>query len=56
MRKIINDPRKHRRGDDEGLIAVYHHMYYKHPESKQCDQPMQKKNKVSLIIGGGSGH
>ena len=56
MRKIINDPENIVREMMEGFIAAYHHMYYKHPEVDSVISRCRRKNKVSLIIGGGSGH
>lgn len=56
MRKIINDPDNIVEEMMEGFIAAYHHMYYKHPEVNSVISRCRRKNKVSLIIGGGSGH
>ena len=56
MRKIINNPENIVEEMMEGFIAAYHHMYYRHPEVNRLISRHRIKNKVSLIIGGGSGH
>ena len=56
MRKIINNPENIVEEMMEGFIAAYHHMYYRHPEVNSVISRHRRKNKVSLIIGGGSGH
>ena len=55
MRKIINNPENIVEEMMEGFIAAYHHMYYRHPEVNSVISRHRRKNKVSLIIGGGSG-
>lgn len=56
MRKIINNPENVVEEMMEGYIAAYHRFYYRHPEVNSVISRQRRRNKVSLVIGGGSGH
>lgn len=56
MRKIINKPENVVEEMMEGYIAAYHRFYYRHPEVNSVISRQRRRNKVSLVIGGGSGH
>lgn len=55
-KKIINDPDKVVPELLEGFIGAYSRFYEKHPDVNGIIFKHRKKNKVSLVIGGGSGH
>ena len=56
MKKIINDPDNVVAESLAGFIAAHKNMYVKHPEVNGVIYKHRKKDKVSLVIGGGSGH
>lgn len=56
MKKIINNPEKVVSEMLQGYISAYSHFYYKHPEVNSVILKNRRRNKVSLVIGGGSGH
>lgn len=56
MRKIINSPDKVIEEMMEGYIAAYGRYYEKHPKVNGVILKKRRKNKVALVIGGGSGH
>ena len=56
MIKIINKPENVVEEMMEGYIAAYHRFYYRHPEVNSVISRQRRRNKVSLVIGGGSGH
>lgn len=56
MRKIINAPDKVVEEMMEGYIAAYSRYYEKHPNVNGVILKPRRKDKVALVIGGGSGH
>lgn len=56
MRKIINDGLQIVSEMMEGFCSAYHKFYTKHPEVNGIIGKQRRRNKVSLVIGGGSGH
>lgn len=56
MRKIINAPDKVVEEMMEGFIAAYGRYYVKHPNVNGVILRPGRKDKVALVIGGGSGH
>lgn len=56
MRKIINDPKNVVKETLQGFIGAYSRFYYKHPEVNSVILKHRRRGKVSLVIGGGSGH
>lgn len=56
MRKIINDGSQIVSEMMEGFCSAYHKFYTKHPEVNGIIGKQRRRNKVSLVIGGGSGH
>lgn len=56
MRKIINRPEDVVEEMLEGYISAYNKYYFKHPNVNSVISKYRRKNKVSLVIGGGSGH
>lgn len=56
MRKIINSPDKVVEEMMEGFISAYSRYYEKHPKVNGVILKKRRKNKVALVIGGGSGH
>ena len=56
MRKIINHPDHVVREMMEGYIAAYGRYYVKHPRVNGVILKQHRKDKVALVIGGGSGH
>ncbi len=56
MRKIINSPDKVVEEMMEGYIAAYGRYYEKHPNVNGVISKQRRKDKVALVIGGGSGH
>lgn len=56
MRKIINDPDHVVSEMMEGYIGAYGRYYEKHPEVNGVILKQRRKDKVALVIGGGSGH
>lgn len=56
MRKIINHPDHVVREMMEGYIAAYGRYYAKHPRVNGVILKQHRKDKVALVIGGGSGH
>ena len=56
MRKIINNPENVVSEMMEGFVSAYSHMYYKHSEVNGIILRQRRQDKVSLVIGGGSGH
>ena len=56
MRKIINHPDHVVREMMEGYIAAYGRYYVKHPKVNGVILKQHRKDKVALVIGGGSGH
>ena len=56
MRKIINSPDQVVAEMMEGYIGAYERYYEKHPEVNGVILRQRRKDKVALVIGGGSGH
>ena len=56
MRKIINSPDKVVEEMMEGYISAYSRYYEKHPSVNGVILKQKRKDKVALVIGGGSGH
>lgn len=56
MRKIINDADNVVQEMMEGYISAYSRYYRKHPEVNGVILKQRRKDKVALVIGGGSGH
>ena len=56
MRKIINSPDNVVSEMMEGYISAYGRYYEKHPEVNGVILRRRRKDKVALVIGGGSGH
>lgn len=56
MRKIINSPDKVVEEMMEGYIGAYGRYYEKHPKVNGVILKKRRKDKVVLVIGGGSGH
>lgn len=56
MRKIINSPDKVVEEMMEGFVAAYSRQYEKHPRVNGVILRQRRKDKVALVIGGGSGH
>lgn len=56
MRKIINSPDKVVEEMMEGYIAAYNRYIEKHPNVNGIISRQRRKDKVALVIGGGSGH
>lgn len=56
MRKIINNPDNVVAEMMEGYIGAYGKYFEKHPEVNGVISRQRRKDKVALVIGGGSGH
>ena len=56
MQKIINDKDKVVDESFEGLLLCYEKYWKRHPEVKGIISRTRRKDKVALVIGGGSGH
>lgn len=56
MRKIINNPEDVVSEMMEGFVNAYSRYYKKHPKVNGIILKQKRKDKVSLVIGGGSGH
>ncbi len=56
MRKIINEGSHIVSEMMEGFCNAYHRFYSKHPDVNGVIGKLRRHNKVSLVIGGGSGH
>lgn len=56
MRKIINSPENVVEEMMEGYISAYGRYYKKHPKVNGVILKEHRKDKVALVIGGGSGH
>lgn len=56
MRKIINAPEAVVEEMMEGYISAYQKYYEKHPEVNGVLLKKHRKDKVALVVGGGSGH
>lgn len=56
MRKIINSPDNVVSEMMEGYISAYSRYYEKHPNVNGVILKQRRKDKVALVIGGGSGH
>lgn len=56
MRKIINAPENVAKEALQGFVGVYSRFYYMHPEVNSVILKRRRRGKVSLVIGGGSGH
>lgn len=56
MRKIINNPEHVVDEMMEGYISAYGRYYVKHPDVNGVILKQRRKDKVALVIGGGSGH
>lgn len=56
MRKIINDADNVVSEMMEGFIGAYSRHFRKHPEVNAILSRQRRKDKVALVIGGGSGH
>lgn len=56
MRKIINDADNVVQEMMEGYVSAYSRYYRKHPEVNGVILKQRRKDKVALVIGGGSGH
>lgn len=56
MKKIVNKAENVVQESMEGFISCYRNLYRKHEEVNGVIYKGRRKNKVSLVIGGGSGH
>ena len=56
MKKIINDPSNAVHESLSGFVRCYSKYYKKHPEVNAVISKTPRKDKVALVIGGGSGH
>lgn len=56
MKKIINNPEEAVSEMLQGYVSAYSRFYYKHPEVNGIILKNRRRDKVSLVIGGGSGH
>ena len=56
MRKIINDADHVVSEMMEGFVGAYSRYFRKHPEVNAILSRQRRKDKVALVIGGGSGH
>ncbi|MFR3529019.1 MAG: dihydroxyacetone kinase subunit DhaK [Lachnospiraceae bacterium] len=56
MRKLINHPDHVVQEMMEGYIGAYGRYFEKHPKVNGVLLKKHRKNKVALVIGGGSGH
>lgn len=56
LKKIINDPDAVVTEMIEGLTGAYPRMYEKHPAVNGILSRQRKKDRVALVIGGGTGH
>jgi dihydroxyacetone kinase len=56
MKKIINNADHVVQESIEGLVSAYERYYTKHPEVNGIIYRNRRKGKVSLVVGGGSGH
>jgi len=56
MKKIINSAENIIEEMLEGFIGAHHRYYEKHPEVNGVIAKDKRKEKVALVIGGGSGH
>ena len=56
MRKIINNAEHVVDEMMEGYISAYSRYYVKHPDVNGVILKQRRKDKVALVIGGGSGH
>ncbi|MCI8293432.1 MAG: dihydroxyacetone kinase subunit L [Hespellia sp.] len=56
MRKIINSPDHVVSEMMEGFVSAYNRYYEKHPRVNGVISKQRRKDKVALVIGGGSGH
>ena len=56
MRKIINDADYVVSEMMEGFVGAYSRYFRKHPEVNAILSRQRRKDKVALVIGGGSGH
>lgn len=56
MKKIINHPDHVVQEMMEGYIAAYGRYFKKHPKVNGVLLKQSRKDKVALVIGGGSGH
>ncbi|MCB6202122.1 dihydroxyacetone kinase subunit DhaL [Extibacter muris] len=56
MRKIINDADHVVSEMMEGFVGAYSRYFRKHPEVNAILSRRRRKDKVALVIGGGSGH
>ena len=56
MKKIINHPDHVVQEMMEGYIAAYGRYFKKHPKVNGVLLRQSRKDKVALVIGGGSGH
>ena len=56
MKKIINNADDTVMEGLEGFVACYSKYYEQHPEVKGVISKNRRKDKVALVVGGGSGH
>ena len=56
MKKIINDPANAVAESLAGFTTCYSRYYSKHPEVNAVISKTPRKDKVVLVVGGGSGH
>ena len=56
MKKIINNADDTVMEGLEGFVACYSRYYEQHPEVKGVISKNRRKDKVALVVGGGSGH
>ena len=56
MQKIINSKEKVVDESFEGMLLAYEKYWKRHPEVKGIISRTRRKDKVALVIGGGSGH
>lgn len=56
LKKIINEPDAVIKEMMEGFVSAHNRYYEKHPDVNGVIYKKKRKNKVSLVVGGGSGH
>lgn len=56
MRKIINTPEKFVEEMTEGFVCAFRRYYVKHPVVNGVLLRESRRDKVALVVGGGSGH
>lgn len=56
LKKIMNDPENVVKEIMEGFVGAYGRYYEKHPQVNGILLRQRRKDRVALVIGGGSGH